>query len=190
MMNKKIMFTILLAVLLGVGCGEKQQEETVSENAKRVIEAMFTCPNQELYSKDLQFTMEEYKSLTDAEKAHVQEMMEQSYESWEKAVGDCFGDGYLMSFVKAGPAVSYLMEAEHREITIEVLQMTVEEKTDVRENIVVTFSMDGEEEQETLEFRYDSEGLIKSVFILTENNESKISKTKDNEPKTSKAKQS
>lgn len=167
--KKKIMAIVVFFILAITGCSTLKREEAVSDKARTVIETMMTCPNSNLYRLDMQYTSDEYNALSKTEKERIQSFMDDAYRNWEAAVGDCFGYGYLSRFIYEGPALQYLVDSERKGISISVEQMTLEEKTEAKEIILVTIIADEAEQQVTFTIRYDTQGLIKTVEVKDDN---------------------
>ena len=62
-----------------------------------------------------------------------------------------------------------MVDSERKGISISVEQMTLEEKTEAKETILVTIIADEAEQQVTFTIRYDTEGLIKTVEVEDDN---------------------
>ena len=164
-MIKKMLF-LSLSMLLLIGCSSDQtKEDEVSESAKKVIEAMMTCPNTDLFSMDAAVNIGAGVVNTEEDIAKAKAANETIYKNWEEAVGEYFGYGYLDSFINTGVASKYLADAELDNSTISVIQMSLDERKNGVEKITVTISVDGEEKQVKVTIKYDTEGLIKTVEV-------------------------
>lgn len=64
-----------------------------------------------------------------------------------------------------GPGLSYFMKASDENITIEIKDIELEEKTELSEKILVTLLEGEETEKVHLIFSYDSKGLITEVTV-------------------------
>ena len=62
-----------------------------------------------------------------------------------------------------------MVDSERKGISISVEQMTLEEKAEAKETILVTIIADEAEQQVTFTIRYDTEGLIKTVEVEDDN---------------------
>lgn len=164
-MNKKLLF-LALAIILLAGCsGRQKKEDEVSEGAQKVIEAMMTCPNRDLFNLDAATVIGEGVVTTEEEKEKIKAAYETLHRNWEEAVGEYFGYGYLESFINNGVAVQYLAESEIENSTISVIQMSLDERKNGVEKITVTISVDGVEKQMKVTIKYDMKGLIKTVEV-------------------------
>ena len=84
----KIYFILLLLFILLTGCsGKKTSESAVSPEAEAVINAMFTAPNEELYSPDASTVIGENN---DANSDDAFANSEKILENWNKLVGKYF----------------------------------------------------------------------------------------------------
>ena len=82
----KIYFILLLLFILLTGCSDKKASESaVSPEAEAVITAMFTAPNEELYSPDASNVIGEN---TDANSDDAFANSEKILENWNKPVKD------------------------------------------------------------------------------------------------------
>ena len=93
----KIYFILLLLFILLTGCsGKKASESAVSPEAEAVINAMFTAPNEELYSPDASTVIGENN---DANSDDAFANSEKILENWNKLVGKYFESSRLEYFV-------------------------------------------------------------------------------------------
>lgn len=163
-MSGKLLLLALAMVVLA-GCSKEQKKDEVSESAKKVIEAMMTCPNTDLFSQDAFTPIGEGVVITEEEKQKIQEANDKIIQNWETAVGKYFGYGYLEDFINTSTNTKYLADASLNGTTIHVVQMSLEEKNSGIEKISVTLSVDGEKQKVEVIFHYDTEGLIKTVEV-------------------------
>ena len=166
-MNKKatpkICFILLLLFILLTGCSNKKASESaVSPEAEAVINAMFTAPNEDLYSVDSSSVIGE-NSTADSENASVNS--EKILENWNKLVGKYFETGRLEYFVSTY-GQTYLSEAAFNNTKIAVKDISLDSKTDDSETVLVTFLVDKEEVVVKIYFSYDQDGLIKDVYPI------------------------
>ncbi len=162
-MNKKL-FLLLLAVLVLLTSCDKKESEGVSDEAAKVIEAMLTCPNPGLFNNEMITRIGLGVELSAEEKEKIKLANKQAELNWENAVGKYFGYGFLKAFLAQGPAYKYLMEAEMYEKTITVESMSIKEKTEGSETVQVNLLINDEKKQVDVTFKYDLEGLIKTVI--------------------------
>lgn len=159
----KIYFILLLLFILLTGCSDKKaSESTVSPEAEAVITAMFTAPNEELYSPDASTVIGE-NNTADSENASVNS--EKILENWNKLVGKYFETGRLEYFISTY-GQTYLSEAAYNNTKITVKDISLDSKTDDSETVLVTFKINKEEMVEKIYFSYDQDGLIKDVYPI------------------------
>lgn len=162
-MNKKLFLLLFVVLVLFIACS-KTGSEGVSEEAAKVIEAMLTCPNPDLFNPEIITQIGLGVELSDEEKEKIKVASEKAELNWNNAVGKYFGYGFLKTFLTQGPAYKYLMEAELYEKTINIESIALKEKTDDSETVQVNLSVNGEKKQVDVTFKYDLEGLIKTVI--------------------------
>ena len=159
----KIYFILLLLFILLTGCsGKKTSESAVSPEAEAVINAMFTAPNEELYSPDASTVIGEN---TDANSDDAFANSEKILENWNKLVGKYFESSRLEYFVSTY-GQTYLSEAAVNNTKIAVKDISLDSKTDDSETVLVTFKINKEEMVEKIYFSYDQDGLIKDVYPI------------------------
>ena len=161
--NAKIYFILLLLFILLTGCSDKKASESaVSPEAEAVLNAMFTAPNDDLYSLDSSTVIGE-NSTADSENASVNS--EKILENWNKLVGKYFETGRLEYFVSTY-GQTYLSEAAVNNTKISVKDISLDSKTDDSETVLVTFKINKEKMVEKIYFSYDQDGLIKDVYPI------------------------
>ena len=159
----KIYFILLLLFILLTGCsGKKASESPVSPEAEAVINAMFTAPNEELYSPDASTVIGENN---DANSDDAFANSEKILENWNKLVEKYFESSRLEYFVSTY-GQTYLSEAAVNNTKIAVKDISLDSKTDDSETVLVTFSVDKKEIVQKIYFSYDQDGLIKDVYPL------------------------
>lgn len=128
---------------------------------ERVILAMFTCPNEELFSQEaVAIIGEGTEGVQDIEK--VKEKQEQIADNWEKKVGDAFASGALDKFL--GESASfYLAQAQMEGKEISVKEIKNEEESEMTETYAVTILNGEAEETVKVGFTYNKEDLIEKV---------------------------
>lgn len=166
-MKKIGAFLAITCLCLGLtGCSKTKEADTKEipkRTPRKVMEAMFTCPNEDLFSTNaIAIIGEGTEGKQDTEK--VKEEQERIANNWKKKVGDAFAPGALDKFL-GGVASSYLAEAQMEGKEISVKEIKIEEETDTTETYAVTILNGGIEETLTVEFTYDEKNLIKSVSI-------------------------
>ena len=154
----KIYFILLLLFILLTGCsGKKASESAVSPEAEAVINAMFTAPNEELYSPDASTVIGEN---TDENSDDAFANSEKILENWNKLVGKYFESSRLEYFVSTY-GQTYLSKAAVNNTKIAVKDISLDSKT-----VLVTFKINKEEMVEKIYFSYDQDGLIKDVYPI------------------------
>ena len=166
-MNKKatpkICFILLLLFILLTGCSNKKASESaVSPEAEAVINAMFTAPNEELYSPDAS-TVIGGNNATNSDDTST--CSEKILENWNNLIGKYFENGRLEYFVSTY-GQTYLSEAAFNNTKIAVKDISLDSKTDDSETVLVTFLVDKEEIVVKVYFSYDQDGLIKDVYPI------------------------
>ena len=145
----KIYFILLLLFILLTGCSTKKASESaVSPEAEAVLNAMFTAPNDDLYSLDSSTVIGE-NSTADSENASVNS--EKILENWNKLVGKYFETGRLEYFVSTY-GQTYLSEAAVNNTKISVKDISLDSKTDDSETVLVTFKINKEKMVEKIYF--------------------------------------
>lgn len=163
-MRKRIMITALLSaglLLLSAGCGTGKKDQ-VSEPAAKVIDAMMTCPNKDLFDLDAAVVLGAPADPQQAEKA------QQILQNWEDAIGKYFAEGTLQHAYNNGLLQLYLGRAAALDQTISVKATALagrqEFDTYSTESVDVTLTVGDEEEKATVDFTYDADGLITEVI--------------------------
>ena len=141
---------------------QKASESAVSPEAEAVITAMFTAPNEELYSQDASNVIGEN---TDANSDDAFANSEKILENWNKLVGKYFETGRLEYFISTY-GQTYLSEAAVNNTKIALKDISLDSKTDDSETVLVTFLVDKEEVVVKIYFSYDQDGLIKDVYPI------------------------
>lgn len=149
--NKPVSFCYFCSFFLLAAQPKKASESAVSPEAEAVLNAMFTAPNDDLYSLDSSTVIGE-NSTADSENASVNS--EKILENWNKLVGKYFESDRLEYFVSTY-GQTYLSEAAYNNTKITVKDISLDSKTDDSETVLVTFKINKEEMVE------------KSIFLMT-----------------------
>lgn len=158
---KKCTLLLVFALLL-VSCAPNNK--TVSKEAEKVIDAMMTCPNPELYDADNHSVIGEGVEVSDEKREQIAKRDTEIFKNWEKAVGEYFDDTGLENFYGKA-AMMYLAEAKQDDIEIKVKDKALLEKSELTEKVRVTL-LKGESEKEVIvEFQYDADGRISDVKV-------------------------
>ena len=113
--TNKTCFILLFLFILLTGCSTKKASESaVSPEAEAVLNAMFTAPNDDLYSLDSSTVIGE-NNTADSENASVNS--EKILENWNKLVGKYFETGRLEYFISTY-GQTYLSEAAYNNTKI------------------------------------------------------------------------
>ena len=156
----KIYFILLFLFILLTGCSTKKASESaVSPEAEAVLNAMFTAPNDDLYSLDSSTVIGE-NSTADSENASVNS--EKILENWNKLVGKYFETGRLEYFISTY-GQTYLSEAAYNNTKITVKDISLDSKTDDSETVLVTFKINKEEMVEKIYFSYVEEIIDRKI---------------------------
>ena len=166
-MKKRIIALFLIIIFTFMfGCSE---EEKLNEGTEKVIEAMVTYPNEDLYDPEV------LKMPYDAVEER-KESTERITRNWSAAVGEYFASNCFNSFLRATPATGILSSAEILNFTERYLIESIELKdillkeTDTvgNEKLTVTIIVnDVDEYSFDVKFTYNDEGLIEFVYIPT-----------------------
>ncbi|MDO4313750.1 MAG: hypothetical protein Q4C52_11770 [Eubacteriales bacterium] len=160
---KKLYLLVLIVILSCLGCSAKEPKEedmSVSTSAEKVIEAMMSCPNAELYnSKAVEMIGD---GITEADNEAAKEEQARLKNNWKVLVGDYFEEGTFEDFLGI-TATTFLTEADMTGEIISVESIELVEKHEYTELVKVNLKRDDKEEQVTILFTYDSEGKIKKV---------------------------
>lgn len=154
----KIIFLLLLLSIIP-GCS-KGDDNTVSEAAEKVVDAMFTAPNPKLFTSETATVIGE--GISEKEQSEQKEEIEKN---WEDLLGKYFEMGRLEYFISTY-GQQFLFEADSEEKEIYVKEIELVDQTDTSETVLVKY-MDGEKEkEEKIYFQYDQDGLIRDVYPL------------------------
>lgn len=166
-MKKKlwIVGAILVVCLLAGGGWFFLSQDRLSEGPRAVIDAMFTCPNPELFHEDAVGRIGLGVETTPEEQEKIQAANEQMQAHWEQAVGRYFAPNCFQPFFKM-EATYFLGQGTLNSQKITVEQAELEEKGFQYEKALVTYDADGQQAQARLKFSLDENGLITKVEIL------------------------
>ena len=154
---KKLSLLVLSVMLFWLGCAK---EESVSPNAKKVLEAMMTCPNPDLFTNESAAVIGDEGVGNNEAGAKEWERIE---ENWKEQVGDCISEEYFEKFFST-VAMTYYTESEASGEPISIASMELEEKGEITELVRVNLKKgDDTEEQVSILFTYDSEGKIQKI---------------------------
>lgn len=154
-----VLFFVLMIFMFS-GCASKKND-SINTGTDAVIDAMLTCPNDELCPSN--YTIGMGTEELDEENQDAAVSMENVIKNWEEKVGSYFAQGKLESFLDNGPGLTYLLESQKDNIKVKVKDKQLKEKTDTTETVKVTAEKGGKEVEVTYIFTYDSDGLIKQV---------------------------
>lgn len=183
----KLSFILCLAVIaLLAGCTkepakqedtankktEKEDDNTISEGARKIIETITTCPNDDLFNEDMISTIGLGVEMTEEQKEKVALANEKAAKNWEDAIGEYFAPKGLESFRNSGESARYFGLTLGTDTKIELKNMELVEKDNLAEKVRATVSVDGVDEQIVVTFSYDNseaqKGLIYRVAITKE----------------------
>ena len=160
-MKKKLWIlaaAVIVLLLAGVGWFFLSQDR-LSQGPRAVIDAMFTCPNPELFREDAVARIGLGVETT-PEAAN-----EQMQANWEQAVGRYFAPNCFKPFFKM-QSTYFLGQGTLNGQKIAVKKAELEEKGFRYEKALVTYDADGQQAQARLKFSLDEDGLITQVEIL------------------------
>lgn len=156
-----IIFSILLLAMPISGCKSSSKSE-VSENAKKVIDMMMTCPNSELYNKDMFGYVGIGEEIPEEKQAKIDAAYDSAMKIWENEIGDCFSENCLKSFLNSEASYKYLREEKFMQVeSIELL-----EKEDLYEKVKVHALVENEKQEIVVEFKYNANNLIWQVNLV------------------------
>ena len=157
--DPNIIIILLLSLSIIPGCS-KGDDNTVSEAAEKVVDAMFTAPNPKLFTSETATVIGE--GISEKEQSEQKEEIEKN---WEDLLGKYFEMGRLEYFISTY-GQQFLFEADSEEKEIYVKEIELVDQTDTSETVLVKY-MDGEKEkEEKIYFQYDQDGLIRDVYPL------------------------
>ena len=185
---------IIMTAFVFSGCGSKRQNEApkgdngsatqeaddtkkepensetedfeISEGAKKTLELMTVCPNEELYNEEtmtypIGLTEEE---VTEEQREAANQAAEESFEKWKGYIGEYYDEKGLESSRNNGVLYYYLSRNQN----IELRELEVVEKTEKSERVRATVLVDGTAEETVFDFRRNDNGLIWTVEIENE----------------------
>lgn len=161
-LSAAILLVLVAALAAGCSFGKAQQDENaVSDNARRVVEAMFDTKNEELNYYLMMF-MEVSPEVTD--NGIISFDIQNYYDKWEAEIGDCFSPGTLEAVLR-----NYAIDAYHnleaQGVSIELVDMERAFLDAKREEVLVTFTANGEENQVTVILRINTDGLFYRIEL-------------------------
>ena len=169
MKNKSLLILAAFVMVVAAGVGfyflRPGGGNQVSTGPQKVIQAMMTCPNEDLFTEDM-VSVIGVGVTPDPEK--LQEAMEDwddAAEEWEEEVGKYFAPNCLDSFLNDSVATSYLVKG----VPVKVEKMELLERQELEssgsEKVKVTVNVDGVQETVTLDFSLDGDGKITFVKL-------------------------
>ena len=163
-MKNKIMLLILLvcAILLGCSKADKKQEISREDAAQKVINAMLTGPNEDLYNESALSVIGEGVNMP-LEKGEDWEVLKQN---WQTLIGEYFASDGLEAYLEEGPANQFLSEAYIKDFSMAVEKTELVQKEAQTEVYLVHWRIGEEKRQDKIFFRYDAENLIEEVKLL------------------------
>lgn len=164
-MKKRIGILLAVLALFCANCSAPQKEEAVSEGAQKVIEAMTTCPNRDLFDLEASTPIGLGVQQTEAEKAKAAAAIEKEEANWKAAVGAYFTEEGFASFRRSALSSHYLAQAEMGDKKIVLVSTEQKENTASYESVYVTLTVDGEEQKVEMVFSHTPKGLITQVVF-------------------------
>ncbi len=164
-MKKAAVIAAIIAILTALsGCSVNSEDLSTQReaSAEKIIEAMFTGPNEELCNMDTFARIGEGVE----ESAELSAEMEVVVENWRETAGAYFAEGVLEEFVEQGAARQFLSESCITEEKMAVQHIEKKQEEESTEVYAVDWKMGEDERRSDIFFRYDKEGLIEEVKIL------------------------
>ena len=138
--------------------------DRLSEGQMAVIDAMFTCPNPELFHEGAVEHIGLGVETTPEQREKIQAANEQLQANWEQAVGRYFAPNSFKPFLNM-EAYHFLATGTIRNQTITMKQAELEETGFRYEKALVTYEVDGQQGQARIKFSLDENDLITFVEV-------------------------
>ncbi len=163
--HKKVCLLLIVVLICSLSAcsSESSADNKVSKEAEKIIQAMMTCPNENLYSSSSATVIGEGVGDEEVNAMERKDDADRISENWKKEVGDCFSEGAIDDFLQKGLAQSYFAEAEKENVEIKVKEISLAGKEEYTETANVTYLKGEQEEKATLLFTLNSDGLVTNV---------------------------
>lgn len=165
-MKKKqwLIAAVLVVLVLAGGAWFLFSGDRLSEGPAAVIDAMFTCPNSELFDEGAVSSIGLGVETTPEQQEKIQAINEQMQVNWDKAVGRYFAPNCFKPFFQMD-ALHFLAQGTQNGQEIAVTKVQLKEAGFRYEKALVTYTVDGQQAQAELKFSLDENGLITRVEI-------------------------
>lgn len=151
-----------LSVLAACSFAAPKDENTVSDEAQKVIEVMMTAPNHDLIPKLMYGLGMNY---TEEEKAAILADHDRVLRNWENAIGPYFSEGLVVAGINNNTVNAFQTRWEAFGKEYAVVDMVRTFKDEKREEVAVTYTADGEEHQILIRFRINTDGKFYEVEL-------------------------
>ena len=169
-MKKKLIVPIIVLALLVAGTAgfflvQQHKKTTISEPAKKVIEAILTCPNPDLYDPAAIVKLGlGVPPLSDERKAELKAVNERLTKNWDNLIGKYFAENCFNGFLTSAGVSYYQTISVEEDVKVTLKDMTLVEK-DFYEKIHVTVGLDDKEHVLEFVFQYNEKGQITRAFL-------------------------
>ena len=157
--QKRFRFLIiaLTATIFLSACKSSENNNSVSTAAKKIIQTIANCPNEEYYStSDITAIGEGTDSSSESS---------DTYQNLKDTLGEYFTDTAFDAFYSQGIADKYFSDAFINNYEISVQNIELVEKKDNSETVKVTLKKGSVEDADTFLFTYDDDGLVTKIVI-------------------------
>ncbi len=165
-MKRKIV-ALLAALLCGAlclglaACGK----EGPAEGPQAVAEAIFHAPNEELFSLDAASSIGLGVEQKPEEQKKAEEANQQMMANWESSLGKYFAPNCLKPAIASDGILQFLAQCAMNGQKSTVNSVELSEEGELYQNLMVHYTLDGEEKEALVKFSLDKDGLITRVII-------------------------
>ncbi len=162
--HQKLSFLIIVltAALFLSACRSSENNNSVSTAAKKIIQTIGNCPNEEYYSTtDITAIGEGADNSSESSETEPVD----TYQNLKDTLGEYFTDTAFDAFYSQGIADKYFSDAFINDYEISVQDIELAEKKDNSETVKVTFKKGSDEDIDTFLFTYDDDGLVTKIVI-------------------------
>ena len=164
--QKRFRFLIiaLTATIFLAACKSSENNNSVSTAAKKIIQTIANCPNEEYYStSDITAIGEGTDSSSESSETEPEPV--DTYQNLKDTLGEYFTDTAFDAFYSQGIADKYFSDAFINNYEISVQNIELVEKKDNSETLKVTLKKGSVEDADTFLFTYDDDGLVTKIVI-------------------------
>ena len=162
--QKRFRFLIiaLTATIFLSACKSSENNNSVSTAAKKIIQTIANCPNEEYYStSDITAIGEGTDSSSESSETEPVD----TCQNLKDTLGEYFTDTAFDAFYSQGIADKYFSDAFMNNYEISVQDIELVEKKDNSETVKVTLKKGSVEDADTFLFTYDDDGLVTKIVI-------------------------